>query len=91
MSLSKTLTIAAALVGVAVPAAAQARAFDPLTAAYTPSSGKICVKSGWGIATQHTGRQVRSGDCRSAAAWKSRGIEFDLSRAKTAKVELAAQ
>jgi hypothetical protein len=92
MSLTSTLTIAAAaLVAVATPATADARAFGPLTAGYKPSSGKICVKSGWGLASQQTGRQVRSGDCRNAADWKSRGIVFDLSGAKAETVELAAR
>jgi hypothetical protein len=82
---------AATLVAVAAPVAAKPRAYDPLTAGYTPASGLICVKSGWGIATQQTGRPVRAGDCRTAAGWKSRGLVFDLSPAKRDTIEIAAR
>lgn len=82
---------AAALIAGATPAAAKERAFDPLRADYSPASGMICVKSGWGIAAQLTGRSVRAGDCRKADAWRTRGIVFDLPRPTADTVEVAAR
>jgi hypothetical protein len=82
---------AATLIASAAPAAAKERAFDPLTGGYSPASGMICVRSGWGIATQQTGRSVRAGDCRKADAWRTRGIVFDLPRPTVDAVELAAR
>lgn len=65
------------LAGAAPPATAATKgAFDQMRMSYRPATNDYCIRSGWGLATRHTRRLVRAGDCRTAKEWRERGLEF---------------
>ncbi|MHA6722054.1 hypothetical protein [Sphingomonas sp. RS2018] len=92
----RAFAIIAATAGILVGTAATAntpkpRAFDPITASYQPKTGKACIRTGWGHATNTSNRLVRQGDCHDVAAWRQRGIAFDVPKQVTTSVEIAAR
>lgn len=74
--LATVLTALAATIASPAPQPAH----GPLTATYRPTLGTYCVRSGWRAASLSTGRPIRAGECRNAAGWRRRGLEFDASR-----------
>jgi hypothetical protein len=82
--ISTTLALIAGTLAAAAapPAGAPAKGgSDPITATYVADGGSFCIRSGWNTASFKINRLVKPGECRTAAAWKARGIEFDAQAA----------
>lgn len=73
-----TTILTALAATVAAPTAQPAH--GQLTATYRPTLGTYCVRSGWRTASFALGRPVRAGECRNAAGWRRRGLEFQPAR-----------
>lgn len=88
MMYATTIIAAAAatlLSGAGAPATAATKgAFDQMRMRYRAETNDYCIRSGWGLATRHTRRLVRAGDCRTAADWRARGLEFPTRVARPA-------
>lgn len=81
IAIAVTATI---LGGGAAPVAAATRgAFDDMRMTYRATTGDYCITAGWGLATRHTRRLVREGDCRTADEWRKRGLELAAAPVKT--------